>query len=192
MAGLRPLDRAARRRKYCRPADGAGFRLLARPRHAGFPQQGDRHHRGAISATAGERAQVAGRAHSFRSRDRLQHAGIRDRAGDHRDSRHRHQGKRALQLHHRGDQSCGGAVRHRPGLPLRERQQLGRRLALVRAHGILRHRRGRGLHLLRLHRIRRGFDHRAGSQESAARFAHRDHRFAAGLHRALYSRWPRS
>ena len=48
-------------------------------------------------------------------------------------------------------------------------------------------RRRRGLHLFRLHRIRRGLHHRAGGQESAARPAHRDHRLAAGLHRPVYS-----
>ena len=69
------------------------------------------------------------RSHHLRSRGGLEPAGFRDRAGDHGDSRHRHQGERALQLHHRRDQSFGGAVCHRTGLPLRERQQLGRRLA---------------------------------------------------------------
>ena len=37
-----------------------------------------------------------------------------------------------------------------------------------RAHGFQRHRSGRGVHIFRLHRIRRGFDDRAGSKESAA------------------------
>ena len=51
LAGLRPLDGAARRRKYCGPADGAGFRLLSSSRHSGLPQQGFGHHRGAVAAT---------------------------------------------------------------------------------------------------------------------------------------------
>ena len=41
VAGLRSLDGTARRGKYRRPADGAGFRLLPCPRHPGFPQQSD-------------------------------------------------------------------------------------------------------------------------------------------------------
>ena len=69
---------------------------VACSRHPGLSQQSDRHHGGAVPATAGGRAQVAGRATDFRSRARLEHAGLRDRPGHHRHSRHRHQGKRAL------------------------------------------------------------------------------------------------
>ena len=91
-----------------------------------FLEQSDRHHRRAVAGTAAARARVAGRAADFRHGDRLQPAGIHHRAGHHRDSGDRHQGERALQRHHRGDQGGGRAVRHRPGLPLREHQQLGR------------------------------------------------------------------
>ena len=54
LAGLRPLDRTARRRKYCGPADGAGFGLLSSSRHSGLPQQSVGYHRGAVPATPGE------------------------------------------------------------------------------------------------------------------------------------------
>ena len=46
--------------------------------------------------------------------------------------------------------------------------------------------RARRRHLLRLHRLRRRLDGRAGGQEAAARHAHRHHRLAGRLHHALY------
>ena len=66
---------------------------------------------------AAARARSARRAHDLRRGDRLQPAGLRHRAGDHRHPVHRHQGKRPLQRHHRGHQGFGGAVRDRPGSP---------------------------------------------------------------------------
>ena len=62
----------------------------------------------------------------------------------------------------------GRAVRHHPGYQVRELLELGKRLAQLCALRVLGHRRRRGLHLLRVYRIRRGIDHRAGSQEPAA------------------------
>ena len=60
----------------------------------------------------------------------------------------------------------------------------------ARAHG-LRHRgdlrRGRA-RLLRVHRVRRGRDHRRGDQEAAARPADRHHRLADHLHRSCTAR----
>jgi APA family basic amino acid/polyamine antiporter len=100
------------------------------------------------------------RAHDLLAAPRL--FGRPDRARDHRHPGHRHQGKRAVQRHHRGRQGIGGAVRDRTGRHVRASRQLGPRMEHVRAHGLFRSRRGSGLHLLRLHRIRRGLDHRAG------------------------------
>ena len=59
-------------------------------------------------------------------------------------------------------------------------------------HGFARNRGGRGLHILRLHRFRCGLDHRAGSQESAARLAHRHDRFAGDLYGLVYCRGRRA
>ncbi len=70
--------------------------------------------------------------------------------------------------------------------------QLGYRTGTLRALRFLGNRRRSGLHILRLHRVRRRFDHGAGSQESAARSADRHHRFAGDLHGACTSRWPAS
>ena len=62
-------------------------------------------------------------------------------------------------------------VRHRLGSRYINTRKLGNRLELVRAVRIFRHRRRSGLHFLRVHRVRRGFDHGAGGEESAARSA---------------------
>ena len=56
----------------------------------------------------------------------------------------------------------------------------------LRAIRLLRNRGRSRLHILCLYRFRRRLHHRAGSQEPAARPAHRNHRLAAGLHRPLH------
>ena len=68
---------------------------------------------------------IAERADDFRRRNRVQPAGVHHRAGDHGDSGGRHQGERALQRHHRGDQGSGGAVRDRDGYPVRQHGATG-------------------------------------------------------------------
>ena len=90
---------------------------------------------------------------------------------------------------HRGAESHHRDARDRARLGLYQSRQLRavhsaqhrriRPLRLERRHA----RRRRDL--LRLHRIRRRFHRRAGSQEAAARHAHRHHRIAGHLHDAL-------
>ncbi len=66
-------------------------------------------------------------------------------------------------------------------------EQLGHRLGEFRSLRIFWNWGRSGLYFLRLHRIRRCFYDCAGSQESSARSADRNHRFAPYMHRAVYS-----
>ena len=62
-----------------------------------------------------------------------------------------------------------------------------RRTPALRAFRLERHLAGRRRHLLRLHRLRRRLDRRAGGQEPGARHADRHARQPRDLHRALHA-----
>ena len=119
-------------------------------------------------------------------------------AGDHQSARHIHHlrdlrpaddrdlGIGAGQRGDRGDQGDHRDRGDRGGLLLYQARELHavhpaeyRRVRRVRLQR--RHARG-GCNFLRLYRVRRGFDGRAGSQEAAARHADRHHRLAGRLH----------
>ena len=103
----------------------------------------------------------------------------------------RHQGIRADQCGDRRHQAgrCPGV--HRRGLVLHRSRELQALPASEhRRVRLLRHQRpddGRGYHLLRLHRLRRGLHSRAGVPESAKRHADRHYRFTGGVHRPVSS-----
>ena len=118
-----------------------------------------------------------------------EHAGRDHRLSDLLAADDRHQGIGARQRGDRGDQAGGGAGVHRGGLVLHQSGQLQaipsaeyRRVRLLRHQ---RHHDGRGHHLLRVYRLRRGLDGGAGVQEPAEGHAHRHHRLAGGVHRAV-------
>jgi len=71
-------------------------------------------------------------------------------------------GERAVQCHHRGGQGVGGAVRIALGAMYVHPGNWGHSWSSVRGPWDSPNRRGGRVHFLRLHRVRRGLDHRAG------------------------------
>ena len=125
--------------------------------------------------------------HLLRLPGHRQSAGLPHRRADHRDPGHRHPGIGQL------EQRDGAAQdRHHPVLLRRrahpdqagplERSRAGR----LRAQRLRRDQRGRGDHLLQLHRIRRHLHGRGGGEGPGARHAVRHHHEPGGLHGALH------
>ncbi len=181
---------AANRGKHRRPADGAGVGSEPGPRHAGVPGQGDGRSSAAQSPELVQRAQeLLERADIFSAWSigfnlpafmialvitAILVIGIKESA----------RFNATIVVIKVSVVLFVIAM----GIRYVNTGQLGARLGVVRAQRLLRHRGRRGLHFLRVYRIRRRLHHRAGSQESAAGLAHRHHHFAAGLHRSLHPR----
>ena len=123
------------------------------------------------------------------------HRHLQSARGPHHLRRHdaaggRHQGVRQLQQRHCLRESRRRAALHRGRRPSHPCRQLAsvhpRQRRPVRPLRLVGNHDRRGHRLLRLHRLRRRQHRRPGSQEPAARHAHRHHRLPADLHRALH------
>jgi hypothetical protein len=88
-----------------------------------------------------------------------------------------------------GGEAGGGGGVHRHRLELHQPLELSAlhpaQHGRVRPFRIQRHHDGRGHHLLRIYRLRRGFDGGAGMPQSAKTHADRDYRVAGDLHDSL-------
>ncbi len=115
-----------------------------------------------------------------------QHSCVRDRSGDHRHSGNRYQGERSFQRHDCHHQ--GGVVLFVIGLGIHyiNTSNWGSDWHSFAPFGFSGIGARSGLHLLRLYRIRCRVYHGAGSEESAARPSHRNHRIASSLHCVIH------
>ncbi len=152
---------------------------------------------GGIDAAAPRRAGTAGnrgRIASHRRGPSQPSRGLHHRRRHHHPG-HRHQGIGERQQRHRDREGERGAPVHRDRRFVRQPREL--EAVHSREHGDLRavrmvgHPSRSGRDLLRLHRLRRRVDRRAGSEESTAGHAHRDSRFARRVHRPLHHRGSR-
>ena len=97
-----------------------------------------RHPERAVPRTSAARPRLGECAATLRHGDRLQFTGVRDRPCNHRNSGGRNSRERYIQCRHRFRQSRRGSFYHRARIQVCEPEQLGPRLAHVRAHGIFR------------------------------------------------------